>query len=150
MSSSVAVGRHLLDRPATAECEGRRPRASLEIKKRDDAMFAELIGPSKGRVYRLALRITRNTEDAEDVHRQRLVKQVGRQLIRQKNRRGRVVQLAHELDHLHPAQLRHRLVEHGHVEIGVVGAVPSSRALEARPLMADDLVRRLSTASPRR
>ena len=43
MSSSVAVGRHLLDRPATAECEGRRPRASLEIKKRDDAMFAELM-----------------------------------------------------------------------------------------------------------
>ena len=31
-------------------------------------------------------------------------------------------------------------VEQGHVEIGVVGAVPSSRALESRPLMADDLV----------
>jgi DNA-binding transcriptional LysR family regulator len=31
-------------------------------------------------------------------------------------------------------------VEHGHVEIGVVGAVPSSRTLESRPLMADDLV----------
>ena len=74
MSSSVAVGRHLLDRPATAECEGRRPRASLEIKKRDDAMFAELIGPSKGRVYRLALRIRRNTEDAEDVQQETLLK----------------------------------------------------------------------------
>ena len=31
-------------------------------------------------------------------------------------------------------------VEQGHVEIGVVGAVPSSRALESRPLMDDDLV----------
>ena len=31
-------------------------------------------------------------------------------------------------------------VEQGHVEIGVVGALPSSRALESRPLMDDDLV----------
>jgi len=31
-------------------------------------------------------------------------------------------------------------VEQGHVEIGVVGAVPSSRALESRRLMDDDLV----------
>jgi DNA-binding transcriptional LysR family regulator len=31
-------------------------------------------------------------------------------------------------------------VEHGHVEVGVVGAVPSSRALESRALMDDDLV----------
>ena len=31
-------------------------------------------------------------------------------------------------------------VEQGHVEVGVVGAVPSSRVLESRPLMADDLV----------
>lgn len=31
-------------------------------------------------------------------------------------------------------------VEHGHVEIGVAGAVPTSRALQSRPLMADDLV----------
>jgi len=31
-------------------------------------------------------------------------------------------------------------VEQGHVEIGVVGAAPTSRALETRRLMADDLV----------
>ena len=31
-------------------------------------------------------------------------------------------------------------VEQGHVEIGVVGAVPASRALESRPLMSDDIV----------
>ncbi len=37
-------------------------------------MFAELIGPSQERVYRLALRITRNTEDAEDVQQETLLK----------------------------------------------------------------------------
>lgn len=31
-------------------------------------------------------------------------------------------------------------VEQGHVEVGVVGALPTSRALESRPLMDDDLV----------
>ena len=31
-------------------------------------------------------------------------------------------------------------VEQGHVEIGVVGALPASRALESRPLMSDDIV----------
>ena len=31
-------------------------------------------------------------------------------------------------------------VEQGHVEIGMVGAVPASRALESRPLMSDDIV----------
>ena len=74
MSSSVAVGKHLLERPATAESAGRKPRPALESKKRDDAMFAELIGPSQERVYRLALRITRNTEDAEDVQQETLLK----------------------------------------------------------------------------
>lgn len=74
MSSSVAVGKHLLERPATAESAGRKPRPPLESKKRDDAMFAELIGPSRERVYRLALRITRNTEDAEDVQQETLLK----------------------------------------------------------------------------
>ena len=73
MSSSVAVGKHLLERPATAESTGRKPRP-LESKKRDDALFAELIGPSQERVYRLALRITRNTEDAEDVQQETLLK----------------------------------------------------------------------------
>ena len=37
-------------------------------------MFAELVGPSQERVYRLALRITRNTEDAEDVQQETLLK----------------------------------------------------------------------------
>ena len=74
MSSSVAVGKHLLERPATAEYPGRKARLALESKKRDDAMFAELIGPSQERVYRLALRITRNTEDAEDVQQETLLK----------------------------------------------------------------------------
>jgi RNA polymerase sigma-70 factor (ECF subfamily) len=63
-----------LERPATAENTGRKPRPSAESKKRDDAMFAELIGPSQERVYRLALRITRNTEDAEDVQQETLLK----------------------------------------------------------------------------
>jgi RNA polymerase sigma-70 factor, ECF subfamily len=74
VSSSVAVGKHLLERPATAEYAGRKARLALESKKRDDAMFAELIGPSQERVYRLALRITRNTEDAEDVQQETLLK----------------------------------------------------------------------------
>lgn len=74
MSSSFAVGRHLLDRSATAESSARKPRSSPETRKRDDAMFAELIGPSRERVYRLALRITRNTEDAEDVQQETLLK----------------------------------------------------------------------------
>src|SRR5207245_2766605 len=65
-SSSIALGKHLLNSPATAECAGRKPRPAAS-KKRDDAMFAELVGPSQERVYRLAIRITRNTEDAEDV-----------------------------------------------------------------------------------
>lgn len=74
MGSSIAVGKHLLNKPAMAEAAGRKPRPSSENKKRDDAMFAELIGPSQERVYRLALRITRNTEDAEDVQQETLLK----------------------------------------------------------------------------
>lgn len=73
MSSSIALGKHLLNSPATAECAGRKPRPAAS-RKRDDAMFAELIGPSQERVYRLALRITRNTEDAEDVQQETLLK----------------------------------------------------------------------------
>jgi RNA polymerase sigma-70 factor (ECF subfamily) len=74
VNSSVAVGKHLLDTPVTAESAARKPRPGLENKKRDDALFAELIGPSQERVYRLALRITRNTEDAEDVQQETLLK----------------------------------------------------------------------------
>jgi RNA polymerase sigma-70 factor (ECF subfamily) len=74
VSSSIAAGKHLLDRPATAECAGRKPRPGSESKRRDDAIFAELIGPSQERVYRLALRITRNTEDAQDVQQETLLK----------------------------------------------------------------------------
>jgi len=74
VNSSVAVSKQLLGRPATAEPVSRKPRPTAESKKRDDAMFAELIGPSQERVYRLALRITRNTEDAEDVQQETLLK----------------------------------------------------------------------------
>jgi RNA polymerase sigma-70 factor (ECF subfamily) len=74
VNSSSAVGRHLVNRLATADCTGRKSRPSPESKKGDDAMFAELIGPSQERVYRLALRITRNTEDAEDVQQETLLK----------------------------------------------------------------------------
>ena len=70
MSSSITVGKAA----ATVESAARKPRPGLESKKRDDALFAELIGPSQERVYRLALRITRNTEDAEDVQQETLLK----------------------------------------------------------------------------
>jgi RNA polymerase sigma-70 factor (ECF subfamily) len=74
VGSPVAAGKHLLNKSATAEVAGRKARPTAESKKRDDAMFAELIGPSQERVYRLALRITRNTEDAEDVQQETLLK----------------------------------------------------------------------------
>lgn len=45
-----------------------------EIEKHDDALFAQLIKPSQERVYRLALRIMRNTEDAEDVQQETMLK----------------------------------------------------------------------------
>src|SRR5260370_7854261 len=70
----MAGGKPLPIKPVPAEGAGRKPRPSAESKKRDDAMFAELIGPSQERVYRLALRITRNTEDAEDVQQETLLK----------------------------------------------------------------------------
>jgi len=74
VSLSVAAGNHLPNKPATADCAARKSRQSSTNKKRDDALFAELIGPSQERVYRLALRITRNTEDAEDVQQETLLK----------------------------------------------------------------------------
>jgi RNA polymerase sigma-70 factor (ECF subfamily) len=74
VSSSVTLGKSLLTRSVTADSGTRKPKSGSENKKRDDAMFAELIGPSQERVYRLALRITRNTEDAEDVQQETLLK----------------------------------------------------------------------------
>src|SRR5580704_19393643 len=64
----------VINRAAAADEAGRKPRSSTTSKKRDDAIFEELIGPSQERVYRLALRITRNTEDAEDVQQETLLK----------------------------------------------------------------------------
>ena len=64
----------VINRAAVADDAGRKPRSSTASKKRDDAIFEELIGPSQERVYRLALRITRNTEDAEDVQQETLLK----------------------------------------------------------------------------
>ena len=74
VSSSIAAGNRLLNRPATPECAAHKPPRGPAGKKRDDAIFADLIGPSQERVYRLALRITRNTEDAEDVQQETLLK----------------------------------------------------------------------------
>ena len=65
---------------------------ALKTKKRDDAMFAELIGPSQERVYRLALRITRNTEDAEDVQQETLLESA--------SQAGPILKVALSLDHL--------------------------------------------------
>ena len=75
MSSSVAAGNHLLNKSATPDGAARKSRQnSIKNKKRDDALFAELVRPAQERVYRLALRITRNTEDAEDVQQETLLK----------------------------------------------------------------------------
>jgi RNA polymerase sigma-70 factor (ECF subfamily) len=69
----MPTGNQLINR-ANGEGGGRKSRADAASKKREDAIFAELIGPSQERVYRLALRITRNTEDAEDVQQETLLK----------------------------------------------------------------------------
>src|SRR5215471_17508216 len=45
-----------------------------EIERRDDALLAQLIDLSRERVYRLALRITRNTVDAEDARQETMLK----------------------------------------------------------------------------
>jgi len=50
------------------------PDAFCLPKQKHDAQFAQLIEPSQERVYRLALRITRNTEDAEDVQQETMLK----------------------------------------------------------------------------
>ena len=70
----MPVENEVINRAATADDAGRKARSSTANKKRDDAVFEELIGPSQERVYRLALRITRNTEDAEDVQQETLLK----------------------------------------------------------------------------
>jgi RNA polymerase sigma-70 factor, ECF subfamily len=62
------VGRSAPSRNAST----RKPRTTQ--KACDDLAFARLIGPCQGRVYRLALRITRNTEDAKDVQQETLLK----------------------------------------------------------------------------
>jgi RNA polymerase sigma-70 factor (ECF subfamily) len=43
-------------------------------KKKRNARFAQLVEPSQRRVYRLALRITRNAEDAEDAQQEAMLK----------------------------------------------------------------------------
>jgi RNA polymerase sigma-70 factor, ECF subfamily len=63
-----------LNKPATADCAGLKSRQSSTNKKRDDAWFAELVRPSQKPLYRLALRITRNTQDAEDLQQETLLK----------------------------------------------------------------------------
>jgi RNA polymerase sigma-70 factor, ECF subfamily len=74
--------RRAAHRPAVAmgqkypQCYGlpMRPGRVLPTKEQHDAQFAHLIEPSQERVYRLALRITRNTEDAEDVQQETMLK----------------------------------------------------------------------------
>jgi RNA polymerase sigma-70 factor (ECF subfamily) len=61
----------------------RKPRTTQ--KACDDLAFARLIGPCQGRIYRVALRITRNTEDAKDVQQETLLK-VHRKLAQFKGR----------------------------------------------------------------
>lgn len=51
----------------------RRPHYPLRGKKAD-AQFAQLVAPSQERVYRLALRITSNIEDAKDVQQGTMLK----------------------------------------------------------------------------
>ena len=51
----------------------RKPGCALRSKK-TDAQFCELIQPSQERIYRLALRITCNTEDAQDVRQGTMLK----------------------------------------------------------------------------
>jgi RNA polymerase sigma-70 factor (ECF subfamily) len=50
------------------------PDAFCLTKLKQDAQFAELIEPSQRLAYRLALRITRNTEDAEDAQQETMLK----------------------------------------------------------------------------
>jgi RNA polymerase sigma-70 factor, ECF subfamily len=66
------IGNGLSSRPA-ASFRSARVRFSSSKEKRD-AQFAQLIEHSKERVYRLALRITRNAEDAEDAQQQAMLK----------------------------------------------------------------------------
>jgi RNA polymerase sigma-70 factor (ECF subfamily) len=51
----------------------RRPHYPL-LGKKADAQFAQLVAPSQERVYRLALRITSNIEDAKDVQQGTMLK----------------------------------------------------------------------------
>jgi RNA polymerase sigma-70 factor (ECF subfamily) len=66
------MGNGLSSRPA-ASFRSARMRFSSSKKKRD-AQFAQLVEPLQGRIYRLALRITRNTEDAEDAQQEAMLK----------------------------------------------------------------------------
>jgi RNA polymerase sigma-70 factor (ECF subfamily) len=60
-------------RPAASDSLARSARFAQPNKKYD-ARFAELVEPSRERIYRLALRITRNTEDAEDAQQETMLK----------------------------------------------------------------------------
>ena len=66
-------GNSLRSRLAASFPSARRVRFSSSNKKRD-AQFVQLIEPTQERIYRLALRITRNAEDAEDVQQETMLK----------------------------------------------------------------------------
>jgi RNA polymerase sigma-70 factor (ECF subfamily) len=74
-SGSISVGNHLPNGAgAYALTPNPRETRIASAKTPDDVSFASLIGPSKDRVYRLALNITRNGEDAEDVEQETMLK----------------------------------------------------------------------------
>ena len=66
------MGSGLSSRPA-ASFRSVQVRLSSSKEKRD-AQFAQLIDSSQARIYRLALRITRNSEDAEDAQQEAMLK----------------------------------------------------------------------------
>jgi len=69
----IAVGQKHLQ--CCGSAHGLRAQGAFCLsQQKEDAQFAQLMKPSQERVYRLALSITRNTEDAEDVQQETMLK----------------------------------------------------------------------------
>jgi RNA polymerase sigma-70 factor (ECF subfamily) len=71
---AATIGNQLLQKTGAGIRSARKARIVSPKKRSANARFTELVEPSQERVYRLALRITRNTEDAEDVQQETLLK----------------------------------------------------------------------------
>jgi len=67
------LGNGLSNRPAAVFRSARKACFGSSNKKRD-TQFAQLMDSSQARIYRLALRITRNAEDAEDAQQEAMLK----------------------------------------------------------------------------